>query len=224
MEQNGTGASANTAAAQNTGTAAAPPQPSAAGTQNSTGASSQQTVKFDYNNPEFQKAVQTFVDRATNKLGNENKTLREQLDTLQKSKLTDDELRDEKLKQREKDVAERETQLKTEKNRMYALSKIKAAGLDDGSDTALSLIDLVMADDEKGIDTRVLSLDALVKKLVTAEVNKTFAQNGRQPGRTNNPGGSTDDKNKAAVIAGKRAAEADKASQGILDYYTGGKK
>ena len=150
--------------------------------------------------------------------------MREQLDALQKSKLSDDELKDAQLKQREKDVAEREAQIKTEQNRMYALGKIKAAGLDDGTDTALSLIDLVMADDEKGIDIRVESLNTLVKKLVTAEVNKTFAANGRQPGKSNDPNDGKSDKNTAAISVGKRAAAANKASQSILDFYTGGKK
>ena len=221
----GTGATANSAAAQNAySSTGAGVQTPAAGTPGNNGVTSQQTGTFDYNNPEFQKFIQASIDRATNKLGNENKSLREQLDALQKSKLSDDELKDAQLKQREKDVAEREAQIKTEQNRMYALGKIKAAGLDDGTDTALSLIDLVMADDEKGIDTRVESLNTLVKKLVTAEVNKTFAANGRQPGKSNDPDNGKPNKNTAAIDVGKRAAAANKASQSILDFYTGGKK
>ena len=221
----GTGATANSTAAQNANSSTgAGVQTPAAGTPSNNGATSQQTGTFDFNNPEFQKFIQASVDRATNKLGNENKSLREQLDALQKSKLSDDELKDAQLKQRENDVAEREAQIKTEQNRMYALGKIKAAGLDDGTDTALSLIDLVMADDEKGIDIRVESLNTLVKKLVTAEVNKTFAANGRQPGKSNDPNDGKSDKNTAAISVGKRAAAANKASQSILDFYTGGKK
>lgn len=179
---------------------------------------------FDYNNPEFQRFIQSEIDRATNKLGNDNKQLRTQLENLQNSKMTDDERREAELADRERKLNEREAEVKTEKNRMYALSKIKAAGLDDGSETALGLIDLVMADDEKGIDGKVTTLDTLVKKLVETQVNKAFAANGRQPGSSNYNGAKDTNKNTAAIDAGKKAAAVNKQAKSILNYYTGGKE
>lgn len=174
-------------------------------------------------NQNIERLIQAAVDRATNKLGNENKQLKSQIQQLQTLNMTDAEKHEHELSEREKAVKAGEAALKTEKNKMYAMGAIKKAGLDDGTDTALSLIELVMADDEKGIDTKVESLKTLVNKLVTGEVNKTFAQNGRQPG-TSNSNGDGKSKNSVAVDMGKRAAASNKASQNILDYYTGGKK
>ena len=41
---------------------------------------------------DIEKIISRAVDRATNKLGNENKKLREQIEKLKRKKLTDDEL------------------------------------------------------------------------------------------------------------------------------------
>lgn len=143
--------------------------------------------------PDIEKLIQSAVDRATNRLGNDNKKLREQLDKLKKAKLTVEEMRDLELKDKEADIAERERALLEKENRLYAIKSIKAAGLDDGSDTALELIDFVMADDTSEIDSKIKAFDKLVKKFVKTEVDKTFKQYGRTPqtgskgGNTNNP-------------------------------------
>lgn len=131
--------------------------------------------------PDLEKIIQRAVDRATNKLGNENKKLRQQLEALKKSKLTEEEAAELERKEREADLEEREKALKDEKNRWYALRAIKAAGLDDGGDNALALVDFVLGSTEEDIDNRVKSFGALVKKLVKAEVDKTFKQHGRDP-------------------------------------------
>lgn len=219
----GTGAS-NGAAASNSSTGTGNQNMNTgAGNNAQTGSSAgQQNNSVDGSN--LERLIQSAVDRATNRLGNENKELRNQIQQLQTQNMSDAEKYELNMTEREKALKEGEAALKTEKNKMYAMGAIKKAGLDDGTDTALSLIDLVMADDEKGIDARVESLSTLVKKLVTAEVNKTFTENGRQPGKSNNPDEGKLDKNTAAINAGKRAAAANKVSQGILDYYTGGKK
>ena len=174
-------------------------------------------------NPNIERLIQAAVDRATNKLGNENKKLKNQIQQLQTLNMTDAEKHEHEMSEREKALRDGEAELKAEKNKFYAMTAIKKAGLDDGTDTALGLIELVMAEDEKAIDAKVESMKSLVNKLVTAEVNKTFAQNGRQPGTSN---GNEDDKSKnsTAVAMGKKAAATNKASQSILDYYTGGKK
>lgn len=174
-------------------------------------------------NTNIERLIQAAVDRATNKLGNENKKLKNQIQQLQTLNMTDAEKHEHEMSEREKALRDGEAELKAEKNKFYAMTAIKKAGLDDGTDTALGLIELVMAEDEKAIDAKVESMKSLVNKLVTAEVNKTFAQNGRQPG-TSNGNGDDKSKNSTAVAMGKKAAATNKASQSILDYYTGGKK
>ncbi|MDO5397055.1 MAG: DUF4355 domain-containing protein [bacterium] len=234
MGETGTVAQSGTGGIQGTAGGAQSGVQSAAGaiqngTQNTgngaqNGAQSAQNAQaFNYNDPEFQRFVQSAVDRATQKLGTENKDLRTQIEQLQTANMTDAQKHEHDMTEREKALKAGEAALKVERNKMYAMGAIKKAGLDDGTDTALSLIDLVMADEEKDIDTRVESLNTLVKKLVAAEVNKTFAANGRQPGKSN-VSDSMPDKNAAAINAGKRAAAANKASRGILDYYVGGNK
>lgn len=130
---------------------------------------------------DIEKLIQRAVDRATNKLGNDNKKLREQLDTLRKNKLTEAEQAELDRKEREDALAEREQALQDEKNRWYAMKAIKKAGLDDGGDDSLALVDFVLGGTEEDIDAKVKSFSALVKKLVKAEVDKTFKQHGRNP-------------------------------------------
>lgn len=127
------------------------------------------------------KKIQQAVDRATNKLGNDNKKLREELEKLRKEKLTAEELKALEDEEKEKDLAEREAALKAAENKMYAVKAIKKAGLDDGSETALDILALVNAGDEESIDNNIKALKALVDKLVKAEVEKTFKDNGRNP-------------------------------------------
>lgn len=130
---------------------------------------------------DIQTRIQRAVDRATNRLGNDNKRLRQQLETLKKNKLSADEQADLDRQEREEALAEREHALAEKERRLYAIKAIKQAGLDDGSDRALELIDYVMADTDDEIDAKVKSFGALVTKLVKAEVDKTFKQHGRNP-------------------------------------------
>lgn len=131
--------------------------------------------------PDIEKLIQRAVDRATNKLGNDNKKLREQLETLKRNKLTEAEQAELDRQEREDALAERERALQEKENRLYAIKAIKAAGLDDGSDRALELVDFVIGGSEADIDARVKSFGGLVKKFVKAEVDKTFKQHGRNP-------------------------------------------
>ena len=141
---------------------------------------------------ELQKLIQQSVDRATNKLGNENKQLREELEKIRKEKLTEAELKQLEDEEREKSLAEREAALKAAENKMYAIKAIKKAGLDDGSETALDILALVNGSDEATIDTNIKALKALVDKLVKAEVDKTFRDNGRNPQQGNGGAGGGD--------------------------------
>lgn len=135
------------------------------------------------NEPDTEKMIQQAVDRATNKLGNENKRLREELDNIKKEKLSAEE-RAELEKKQEREQFERErAEFQLEKNKLYAVKAIKAAGLDDGSDKALELVNFVIGSDEKEIDARVKAFGDLVKKFVASEVDKTFKDAGRNPGK-----------------------------------------
>lgn len=140
----------------------------------------------------LEKKIQQAVDRATNKLGNDNKQLREELEKLRKEKLTAEELKQLEDEEREKSLAEREEKLKAAENKMYAVKAIKKAGLDDGSETALDILALVNGNDEATIDSNIKALKALVDKLVKAEVDKTFKNGGRNPEQGNGGAGGGD--------------------------------
>ena len=144
----------------------------------------------------LEKKIQQAVDRATNKLGNDNKALREELDKLRKEKLTAEELQKLEAEEKEKDLAEREAAIKAAENKLYAIKAIKKAGLDDGSEAALEILALVGGNDETTIDNNIKALKAVIDKLVKAEVDKTFKGGGRSPEK--GAGGSSDDNPYAA--------------------------
>lgn len=139
------------------------------------------TPEPDDNEKLLEKKIQQAVDRATNKLGNDNKALREELEKLRKEKLTAAELKALEDEEKAKDLAEREAAVKAAENKLYAMKAIKKAGLDDGSETALDILALVSGDTEELIDGNIKALKALVDKLVKAEVEKTFKGSGRKP-------------------------------------------
>ena len=134
-------------------------------------------------NPEIdiEKRIQSAVDRVRNQMGNEKKKLQQQLDALKKSKLTEAEAAELERQEREDALAERERALQEKENRLYAIKAIKAAGLDDGSDRALELVEFVLGGTEADIDLKVKAFGSLVKKFVKAEVDKTFKEHGRNP-------------------------------------------
>lgn len=172
----------------------------------------------------IEELIQKAVDRATNKLGNENKKLRGEIEKLQKANMDADELKNFELSEKEKEIAEREKALTEKENRLTAIKAIKEAGLDDGSDASLEIVDLVMAEDEKGIKERVTALNNLVTRLVKSQVEARFKDAGRTPGvgtdTASNAGGEHD----YATRNGKNAAAVNQKSRSILDSYgLGGK-
>ncbi len=129
------------------------------------------------------RLIEKAVDRATNKLGNENKLLREKLEKLKKTKLSAEEIAEEERREKETALAEREAAVKSAENRMFALKQIKKIGLDSGDETAIQIVDLVMDEDEDAISENVSALKKLVDSLVAAEVDKAFKSTGRVPGK-----------------------------------------
>lgn len=132
---------------------------------------------------DIDKLIEKAVDRATNKLGNENKALREKLEKLKKTKLSAEEIAEEERREKETALAEREAAVKAAENRMFALKQIKKIGLDSGDETAIQIVDLVMGEDEDAISENVSALKKLVDSLVAAEVDKAFKSTGRVPGK-----------------------------------------
>lgn len=132
---------------------------------------------------DIDKLIEKAVDRATNKLGNENKALREKLEKLKKTKLSAEEIAEEERREKETALAEREAAVKAAENRMLALKQIKKIGLDSGDETAIQIVDLVMGEDEDAISENVSALKKLVDSLVAVEVDKAFKSTGRVPGK-----------------------------------------
>ncbi len=135
------------------------------------------------------KIVQSRLDKAMAQERRVNAELKRKLENLQKAKLTDDELREVEIKEKEAAIAEREKAITDKENRLYAVRAIKEAGLDDGSDTSLSLVEFVMGEDETEIDSKVKAFKELFDKAVTAEVNRRFKEKGGTPAKGGNLNG-----------------------------------
>lgn len=130
---------------------------------------------------DVEKRIEAAVTKAAGKIAEDNKRLAEQLRKIKKEKLTAEESQKLDLQEKEQLLLEREAALREKENREYALKAIKKAGLDDGSDRALELVDFVLAEDEAQIDTRVKAFNDLFRKMLKAEVDRTFKENGREP-------------------------------------------
>lgn len=137
----------------------------------------------------IRKIVQAQVDRAMAQERKEKAELKRQLENEKKAKLSEEELKNYEIEEREKTIAEREKQLQDRLNREFAQKELREAGLDDGSQTAFALADLVMGEDEEEIKGKVKTLKELFDKAVAAEVNKRFKDNGRSPKQGSNLNG-----------------------------------
>lgn len=136
------------------------------------------------------KIIQARVDKEMAAERKKTAEYKKKLDRLQQEKFTDEELKKIELENKENEIAEREKAIADKENRLFAVKAIKEAGLDDGSDTALSLVDFVMGTDETEITSKVKAFKELFDKTVTAEVNKRFKEAGYIPkkGETLNNG------------------------------------
>lgn len=190
-----------------------------------TPAQSNENSQTEAKNNDFEAMIQRAVDRATNKLGNENKKLRGEIETLKKANMDADELKKFELSEKEKAIAEREQALNDKANRLHAIKAIEDAGLGDGKGASLAIVEFVMADTEEAINEKVKAFDALVKRLVETKVADVFKANGRTPGTGNTAAATTtDSKNNVAVQLGQSAAKVNAAARSTLDHYLGGNK
>ena len=151
-----------------------------------------------------------------------NKNLEKEIEKMKRDKMTADELKKYDDEKRDRELAEREQAIADRENRYYAISAIKKAGLDDGGDTALKIVDLVLGKDSDEIDNKVSALNELVNKLVDNKVNEKFKSAGRIPNTGSaNANTNTEDKkgNELAKGLGKERAELKKKSDSILKHY-----
>lgn len=139
----------------------------------------------DNMNKRIEKLVQSAVDRTAQKWGEKYKELERKHKKLQEEKLTTEELKTIEIEEKEKAIAEREKALLEKENRIYCIKAIKKAGLDQGGDEALELIDFIMGDSTEQIDKKVNVFKALFDRFVKAEVDKTFKSSGRNPEKGN---------------------------------------
>lgn len=169
------------------------------------------------------KVIQSRVDRLMAEERKKTAELQKKYDTLVKEKMSDEEVKKLEADEREKALAARERELKDRENKLYAIKAIKEVGLDDGSDKALDLVDLIIHDDEKTMDARAKTLSELVKRLVAAEVDKTFKANGRDPHGAKGGAGKAEGKDVTlAEKLGKSAAESNAKTNEVLKHYLGG--
>lgn len=197
---------------------------SAKGTENTTGAENteQKTTEID-NEERIAKLVQSQVDRRMAEERKKNAELQKKLDRVTKEKMSDEQLKQAEMEDKLKELAEKEKELADRENRLFAIKVIKEAGLDDGSDNALDLVDFVMCDNEDDTADRVKTFKALLDKMVATQVDRTFKANGRTP---NGAGTAQEEKkdNSIAERLGKNRAEQEKKSNDVLQFYLGGKK
>lgn len=172
---------------------------------------------------DIEAIVQNAIAEVTKGWKAEKDAMETKISELMKKGLTPEQLKELEDKEKEDAHNKREAEITDRENRFYALTAIKKAGLDDGGETALELIDLVMGKDQNEIDLKVKNLGNLVKKMVAAEVEKTFKDNGRSP--ESGKGADGEDKNTdIAKQLGKKAAESNKQARNVLNSYIGGKK
>lgn len=138
----------------------------------------------------LEKLVQAAVDRATNKIGNENKKLKEQLEAERKKNLSADELKQVELQEKETELAQKEQEIREKENRMYAIKALKKAELDDGSEETLDLVEFVLGEDETTIDMKVKALQKFAQRVAKNTTDGIYKANGRTPGKGNAGGGS----------------------------------
>lgn len=172
-------------------------------------------------NERLEKLIQSRVDRLLADERKKNVGLQKQLEKLTKEKLSDDELKQLEITEKEKAIAEREKAILDRENRWHAMKAIKEIGLDDGSEKALELIDFVMAEDAKAINEKVKKFNEFVRYFAKSDLEKTYKINGRIPNGANQK--SAENKTSIAEKLGKSRAEQQKKSNDILQHYLGGK-
>ena len=188
------------------------------GTNNTTEPNTGTNNTTEPNTDDFDRLLQVRLDKAMAEERKKNANLVKELEKMKRDKMTADELKKYDDEKRANDLAEREKTIAEKENRYYAITALKKAGLDDGSEIVLDLAELVMGNDTDTTDARIETLNKLVTKMVDSKVNERFKSYGRIPGGPNNQGGNDED-NTIAKKLGKQRAEQIKKSNDILKHY-----
>ena len=143
----------------------------------------------DFDLDKIEKLVQSKLDKALAAERKEKAEYKRKYEQERKARMTDDELKKVELEEKMQEIADREKAILDKENRLFAVKEIKAAGLDDGSDLSLALVDFVMANDETEIKGRVKALKEILGKAVENEVAKRFKENGYTPKKSNSLNG-----------------------------------
>lgn len=170
----------------------------------------------------FERLLQARLDKAMAEERKKNANLTKEIEKMKREKMTAEELKKYDDEKRANDLAEREKTIAEKENRYYAITALKKAGLDDGSETVLELADLVMGANTDETNTRIATLNKLVTKMVDSKVNERFKSFGRVPNSGSSSGGEGKEKNTLAEKLGKQRAEQNKKSNDILKHYLGG--
>ena len=169
----------------------------------------------------LEKIIQSRVDKITAQLGKEKAEAVAALEQMKKDKMSADELAKYELEQEKKAIAEQKKELTDKANRLFAVNELTRVELYDGGETGTALLDMVVsgAKDEAEITASVKAVKAVIDKLVSAQVQQTFKDNGRVPnGGGKEPDGENKENGLAAKL-GKEAAERAKSSNEILNHY-----
>ncbi len=172
----------------------------------------------------IEKIIQSRVDKATAELGKKYALAQKENEQLKKDKMNADELAKYELEQEKKALATERKELTDKTNRLTAINELTKVELYDGSETATSLLNMVVngAKEESEIADNVKAIKSVIDKMVAAQVQKKFKDNGRVPnGGTT---GSEENKNGTSIAEklGKQAAETRQKSNDILKHYYGG--
>ncbi|MEI3163000.1 MAG: DUF4355 domain-containing protein [Lachnospirales bacterium] len=189
-----------------------------AGTGDGSGKDEGQKDGKDKDPDDFDRLLQARLDKAMAEERKKNASLVKELEKMKRDKMTADELKKYDDEKRANDLAEREKTIAEKENRYYAITALKKAGLDDGSEIVLDLAELVMGNDTDTTDARIETLNKLVTKMVDSKVNERFKSYGRIPGGPNNQNDNNED-NTIAKKLGKQRAEQIKKSNDILKHY-----
>lgn len=135
-------------------------------------------------------AVKRAVDSVANRLGNQNKKLKEDLERERKKNLSAEELKQLELQEKETELAQKEQEIREKENRMYAIKALKKAELDDGSEDTLDLVEFVLGEDETAIDLKIKALQKFAQRIIKNTTDGIYKANGRTPGKGSAGGGS----------------------------------
>lgn len=132
---------------------------------------------------EIERRAKTLADKVTAKLGKEKAELQKELDRIKREHMSADERAKADFEQQKQELAQKEQDLQDEKNRMYAVKAMKKAGIDDGDEDIMELVDFVMGPDETTIDSHVKAFKDYADRIVAKQVDQRFKAAGRHPGK-----------------------------------------